>query len=481
MKTYFSFFLIALLAALGCTPWTRSLGIRYGILDRPGSRRKIHQSAVPRLGGLAVLTATLLPFLGFLFYGNLLLDQIRLYWQPLLGLTIGSLLVFAVGFADDLHRLAPWKKLTVEVLAGLAAAALGLRIELFPIPFGLTWDLQWLSYPVTVLWLVGVTNAVNLADGIDGLSAGIAAFTAMVLFFMTYHSQYTVVALLSISLAGACVGFLRFNFYPATIFLGDSGSLFLGFYLGALSIWASEKSAITFSLLIPMVALGLPLADMVYAVIRRWSRGVPIKQADREHIHHKLLDMGFGQPITVLILYGVNILLIGFAGLLLLSRNSLASYILVLLGLALVLGSRVLGYFRFSRIIRNVRQRWRDLQQAKYITFRSHLLRQAFQQEWTLAGRWILAQDLFREVGFGRAQFIPARPRRSLPDWSAEGAAAFKIGPDFYLAVAIRNGQELLGEIKFSWGPEAEPLPAGLNKFLSVMIHDFGRNLTETE
>ncbi len=234
MKTYISFFLIALLAALGSTPWTRSLGIRYGILDRPGSRRKIHQSAVPRLGGLAVLTATILPFLGFLFYGNLLLEQIWLYWQPLLGLTFGSLLVFAVGLADDFHRLAPWKKLAVEVTAGLAAAALGIRVELSPHPFGLPWDLQWLSYPITILWLVGVTNAVNLADGIDGLADGIAAFTALVLFFMTYNSQYTVVALLSISLAGACVGFLRFNFYPATIFLGDSGSLFLGFYLGAL-------------------------------------------------------------------------------------------------------------------------------------------------------------------------------------------------------------------------------------------------------
>lgn len=483
MKTYFIFFFISLIAALGSTPWARHLGIRYGILDRPGSRRKIHQSAIPRLGGLAVLTATLLPFLGFLFYGNLLLDQIRSFWQPLLGLALGSLLVFLVGLADDLSRLAPWKKLAVEVAAGLAAAALGLRIELMPNPFGLPWDLQWLAYPITILWLVGVTNAVNLADGVDGLSAGIAAFTALVLFFMTYNSQYTVVALLAISLAGACVGFLRFNFYPATIFLGDSGSLFLGFTLGALSIWASEKSTITFSLLIPMVALGLPLADMAYAVIRRWSRGVPLKQADREHIHHKLLDMGFGQPITVLILYGVNILLILAAGLLLLTRNSLAAYILVILGAALVIGSRLLGYFRFSRVVRNLRQRWKDLQQTKYITFRSHLLRQAFQKEPALSGRWELSQPLFGEIGCRRARFIPAGPPLSSLDWSRpDEEADVPVFPDDYtLEISLQGDRGRLGSLRLSWAPEDDPFPAGLNKFLTVITHHFGRNLHETE
>lgn len=478
MRTYFGFFLVSLIAALALTPWTRSLGIRYGILDRPSSR-KIHHSAIPRLGGVAVLAATVLPFIGFLFYGNLLFEQIQLFWQPLLGLAIGSLLVFGVGLWDDLYRLSPWQKLTAEILAGLAVAAFGLRIDWVTTPFGLQMDLHWVSYPLTILWLVGVTNAVNLADGIDGLSAGIAAFTAFVLFFMTYNSAYTVVALLAISLAGAALGFLRYNFFPATIFLGDSGSLFLGFYLGALSIWASEKSTITFSLLIPMVALGLPLADMVYAVVRRWSRGVPLKQADREHIHHKLLDMGFGQPVTVLILYGVNILLIVFAGLMLLTRNSFAAYILVFLGAALVIGSRVLGYFRFSRITRNLRQRWKDLQQAKYLTFRSHLLRQAFQQEKTLSGRWQLAQELFRELGCRQARFIPVGPRPSLPDWSLSGTepSAAALDQDRTLVISLQGENSLLGSLKLSWAPEAEPFPAGLNKFLTVMAYEFGRDI----
>jgi UDP-GlcNAc:undecaprenyl-phosphate GlcNAc-1-phosphate transferase len=482
MKTYFAFFATALIAAFILTPWTRNLGIQFGILDRP-NLRKVHQGEIPRLGGLAILAATVLPFLGFLFYSNLLLAQIRLFWQPLTGLVLGSLMIFGVGFLDDLYRLSPWPKLGTEIAASLIAAALGLKINIPPDLLGLPFDLSWLSYPLTVFWLVGITNAVNLADGIDGLAAGIATFAAITLFIMTSNTIYSLVALLAIALAGASLGFLRYNFYPATIFLGDAGSLFLGFYMGALSIWASEKSTITFSLLIPMVALGLPLADMVYAVLRRWSRGVSLKQADREHIHHKLLDMGFGQPVTVLILYAVNILLIIFAGLLLLTRNSLAAYILVLLGLALVVGSRVLGYFRFSRIMRKLRQRWKDIHQAKYITFRSHLLHQAFRREKTLANRWKVAQELFRETGCSQAQFVPADPRLFIMNWSLSGSnnPLTEKGKDRTLIISIHGENGLVGSLKLTWADEDEPFPAGLNKFLIVMSRDFGQKHTDSD
>jgi UDP-GlcNAc:undecaprenyl-phosphate/decaprenyl-phosphate GlcNAc-1-phosphate transferase len=482
MKTYLAFFATALVAAFTLTPWIRNLGIQFGILDRP-SLRKVHRDEIPRVGGLAILAATLLPFLGFLFYSNLLLEQIRFFWQPMTGLVLGSLLVFGVGFADDLYRLSPWPKLIVEIAAGLLAAALGLRIQLAPAALGLPFDLSWLSYPLTVLWLVGITNAVNLADGIDGLAAGIATFAAIILFFMTFNSIYSLVALLAVALAGATLGFLRYNFYPATVFLGDAGSLFLGFYLGALSIWASEKSTITFSLLIPMVALGLPMADMLYAVLRRWSRGVPLKQADREHIHHKLLDMGFGQPVTVLILYGVNILLIVFATLLLLTRNSLAAYILVFLGLALILGSRILGYFRFSRIARKIRQRWKDIQQTKFITFRSHLLNQAFKREGTLGGRWRMAQELFRDLGFKRVQFKPKASPLPPLEWSRPGEFSPPAGgePDPYLEISLWGEEGPSGSMKFFWALDGDPLPAGLNKFLTVMIQGFCKKLTATD
>lgn len=476
MKTYLAFFLASLVLVLLITPPIRNLGIRFGILDRP-NLRKIHLSEIPRLGGLAVLISTVLPFFGFLFYSNLLQEQIRNYWQPLLGLTLGALIVFTVGLIDDLIRLKPWTKLGIECLAGLIAILFGLRIDFFAQSIGIPGNLHYLSYPLTILWLVGVTNAVNLADGMDGLAAGIAAFAALILFFMTYDTAYTVVALLAIALAGATVGFLRYNFHPATIFLGDAGSLFLGFYLGGLSIWASEKSTITFALLIPGVALGLPLADMAYAVLRRWHRGVPIKQADREHIHHKLLDMGFAQRSTVLILYGVNILLVLLASLLLLTRNSLAAYILVLLGLALVIGSRLLGYFRFHRAVRTLQQRWKDLQQSKYVAFRVARLRQHFEREPHLAGRWEHLSEFWGDLGFQRARFTPEETEAPVLEWinPEQKETPSESLEETSLVLSLRGTRGKFGSLELTWFSNGNPLPAGLHNLLNLMIHDFGR------
>ena len=170
------------------TPWTRNLGIRFGVLDRP-NLRKIHQGEIPRLGGVAIVTATVLPFIGFLFYGNLLWEQIRLFWQPLSGLALGSLLVFGVGLLDDRYRLSPWPKLAAEILAALVAVAFGLRLEFLAQPFGWQMDLRWLSLPLSVFWLVGITNAFNLADGLDGLATGIATFAALILFFYDLYGR----------------------------------------------------------------------------------------------------------------------------------------------------------------------------------------------------------------------------------------------------------------------------------------------------
>lgn len=347
MKIYILLFIYSLLLGLFFTPLVRAFGIRFKILDRP-SLRKIHQGEIPRLGGVAIFLAAIIPFslaLFLLFPESAFDPENR---GKLLGLALGTLIVFGVGIWDDLFRLSPTPKLIAEGCAALVAFLFGLQIDLVTNPFGFQWNLAWLSGPVTVLWLVSVTNAINLADGVDGLAAGIVTFATIILFFMTFNTLHTMVAFLSVALAGATLGFLRHNFYPATIFLGDSGSLFLGFCLGGLSLWASEKSTITFALLIPMVTLGLPLADMIYAVLRRWSRGIPIKEADRDHIHHKLLEMGFSQRPTVLLLYGVNIFLATLAGLLLVTRNSLAAYIVVFLGVALIVFSRLLGYFRFQ-------------------------------------------------------------------------------------------------------------------------------------
>lgn len=479
--TYSLFFIISLVTVLAVTPLVQRLAIRWGVLDRPG-RRKIHQGEIPRLGGVAVWFASLVPFLVLLIWQDLSVVPLETAWAPLVGLLLGSLVVFAVGIWDDISRLSPWVKLAAEVAASLIVVSFGLKMRLFTNPFGYQLALNWLGIPLTVLWLVGITNAVNLADGIDGLATGVAAFGAFILFIMTYSTVHTLVSLLAMALAGATLGFLRYNFYPATIFLGDSGSLFLGFYLGGLSIWASEKSTITFAILIPIVALGLPLADMIYAVVRRWTRGVPLKQADREHIHHKLLDMGFAQRATVLILYAVNIFLVLLAGTLLLTRNSWAAYILVLLGLALIVGSRFLGYFRFSRLLKNPVRRWRDFQQSKYIAFRARWLRQAFEREKRLEQRWALTTELWGDLGFRQALFNPAGTafpplQWRNPDQSEDRSGAAR---ELTLTLSLLGDREEIGTLHLTWSSDTQPLPPGLEKLLTIMAHDFGRTVNQS-
>jgi len=472
---YLAFFGIAFAAALGLTPFIRALGVRFGILDLPG-QRKVHQEEIPRLGGIVIFAATLLPFLIFLVSGNFLAGAIKNSWGPFFGLILGCLIVFGIGILDDIHRLSPWPKLTAEICAALVAFYFGLRIQLLSNPFGLHWDVSWLSGPLTVVWLVGITNAVNLADGIDGLAAGITTFAAAILFIMTVPTIYTLVPFLAVALAGASLGFLRYNFSPATIFLGDSGSLFLGFYLGGLSLWASEKSAIAFALLIPIIALGLPILDMIYAILRRWNRGISIGQADRDHIHHKLLAKGYSQKNAVLMLYGVNFLLAGVAGVLLFTRNSYAAYIVVGLGVLVILGSRFLGYFKFTRVLQDLIKKWKDSQKIKYLIFRTRLISRAFEEEKTIVGRWKLAGELFEEVGIQQAAMsLVGHPDKSLI-WSAN--KPFQ-GADktVTLNLVLSAEERSVGELKIIWSSAHGAFPLGISRVLNVMANEFCHGL----
>lgn len=473
---HFFFFFLALILTLGITPYVRSLGTRFEILDSPG-KRKIHQTAVPRLGGIGIFSATLLPILLLLLIGSFPETGSQKALRPLLGLSLGCLLVLGIGIWDDIYRLSPWPKLLVEILAAIIAFSFGLKIQLVTIPFGMQLDLSWLSGPITVLWLVGITNALNLADGIDGLAVGIASFASAVLFIMTYSTIYTLVPYLAIALAGACLGFLRYNFSPATIFLGDSGSLFLGFYLGGLSLWASEKSTIAFALFIPIVALGLPIVDVIYAVLRRWHRGVPLGQADRDHIHHRLLEKGFSHRRAVLLLYGVNFLLATLAGFLLFTRNSLAAYVVVVLGAAIIMGSRLLGYFRFSRLFHDLISRWRDSQKSKYLDFRTRLLDRAFEEEKTFEGRWVLAGELFEEVGIKQAILTMDTDDFKPLTWVADNPPQDPNNKLVTICLPLSGEKGPVGALEIIWSTSQGVFPAGISKILNMMVNEFSRGL----
>ena len=293
------------------TPPVRSLALRLGAVDRPGGRR-VNRRPVPRMGGLAIA-------LGFLTAAPALcpLDG------PLGGLLGGALLIVWMGAADDLFDLRPMLKLLIQLAAALIAVRGGVVLGAISVPSGGSVSLPpLLAAALTVLWLVACTNAVNLIDGLDGLAVGVSALGSLSMLIVALAVSAPAVAVLLAALCGACLGFLPYNGSPARIFMGDAGSQFLGFALGALSVMGLLKFHTLVSFFVPLLALSVPLTDTAFAVCRRLWRGQSPFHADRGHIHHRLLDLGLSQRQAVAVLYGVSSLQ-GLAAVLLAGTNAL--------------------------------------------------------------------------------------------------------------------------------------------------------------
>lgn len=348
MRTIFVVLITSLCLALVLTPLAAGIGRRYGLVDVP-SGRKVHIKPIPRIGGVALFLAFFGPFLGALFYSNDLIGQI-LSEPAVLWLSAGATLVFLMGFADDIFRLHPLVKFGVQAVGAYLAYHGGTCISHLQLPWAVDLDLGWFSLPVTIFWFLLITNALNLIDGLDGLAAGICLFASLVLLILSIMGGRYLVATGLAALVGASLGFLRYNFNPASIFMGDGGSYFLGFMLASLSILGSIKSQATVAVLIPIIALGLPLIDTTLAPVRRFLMGKQLFQPDKSHIHHKLLRMGFSQRRAVLLLYGVNILLGLFAILLVNAHDRNAALILLVLGVCVILGIRKLGYLEYLAV-----------------------------------------------------------------------------------------------------------------------------------
>jgi len=301
-----AYLIAALLAAvlvMMLTPAVRRLVIRFGLLDRPADR-KVHTSAIPQLGGIAIYVS----FVVAASLGVLVLGARDLI--PGLGaLLAAGLIVVGLGIYDDLMTASARVKLPVQIIAALLIVGFGFRIHSITNPVGGVIRLTWISVPVSVVWLVAFMNALNLVDGLDGLAAGLAAIAAATLFVggLMFGNQFS--SVLMAALFGVCVAFLYFNFHPASIFMGDTGSLFLGLVFGTVGLAEGGKSVALIVLLVPLTALGVPLIDTVMAVCRRTARRRYIFAGDKEHIHHRLLGLGFSHRQVVLILYGLAALL----------------------------------------------------------------------------------------------------------------------------------------------------------------------------
>jgi UDP-GlcNAc:undecaprenyl-phosphate/decaprenyl-phosphate GlcNAc-1-phosphate transferase len=345
---YLGLFIGSLLISFILTWYVRNLALARGWGTPPASGRHIHEVPLPRLGGVAIY-ATFVSVIGILIIASHLFKfSLGFSTRTALILVGSSAMVFLLGLYDDARAAKPVVKLTVQ---GLAAALLffaGFRVFQLPL-FGFE-HFGWVAFPLTILWVLFITNAFNLIDGLDGLAAGSALFSTLTIFIVALISHDPLVAALTLTLAGAILGFLRYNFSPATIFLGDSGSLFIGFMLSALALAGSQKTPTVVAVAIPVVSFGLPVLETALSVVRRWLNGQPLFRADREHIHHKLLERGLTQRQAVVILYGVSALCGLLSIFLLYPAGGALGIALVVLGLGIWIGVQSLGYHEFFEL-----------------------------------------------------------------------------------------------------------------------------------
>jgi len=294
----------AFLISFLVTPLVRKFSLRHSILDEP-EVRKVHPEAVPTLGGVAIYVASLTGIVLGGLWGKFTVIDI----ESILGIVLGGGVILCLGIYDDVKRSSVALKLIFQAAAAAILFQYGYRITSIANPFGGSIELTYLSLPITMLWVMVFTNALNLIDGVDGLAAGIASISSTTFFLTGLILGNPKASLVSLSVLGASAGFLRHNFCPAKVFMGDTGSMFLGFILSAIAILGAGKTVALIALLIPILAVGVPLVDTLLAVFRRSKLRQGIFNADRSHIHHRLLDLGFSARQVVLILYMAAILL----------------------------------------------------------------------------------------------------------------------------------------------------------------------------
>ena len=323
--------LAACVLTLALTPAVMTLARRAGALDHPGPRR-IHRVPVPTLGGLAFVVAVL----GVAWLARVLPGPARmLEVRPLLGLTLAAVPLLMLGVVDDLRGAGPWTKLAVQACSALVLVHFGYGVPLLTNPFGAPLELGFLSGPLAVVWVLVVVNAINLIDGLDGLASGVVLIAAATLWWVGHaHLDFYVMFIASL-LIGSTLGFLPWNFPPARVFMGDTGSHFLGLTLAAVALLENRKETAAVTLLFPLVALGVPIADSLMAFARRLGSGRHVFHADREHIHHRLLGLGLSPRGALLVLWGLCAVFGVTAVVLAAQPRSLA--LLVVLVLALVL------------------------------------------------------------------------------------------------------------------------------------------------
>jgi UDP-GlcNAc:undecaprenyl-phosphate GlcNAc-1-phosphate transferase len=339
MNNLYLFAIVSIIFSVILTPFIKKLAIKLDIMDVPKDNRRIHNRPIPLLGGLAIYFSFIITL--FLKMGKLTESET--------GLILGATIIVIGGILDDKFDIKPWCKLLFQLAAAGVLIIYGIKIEIITNPFNSIYqfiNIGVMSIPLTIIWVIGITNALNLIDGLDGLAAGIAFISSITIFIIALLNNRYEAAVLTSILAGAILGFLPYNFNPASIFMGDTGSQLLGFLLAAISMEGAIKSAAAFSVAVPILALGIPIYDTLFAVIRRKINGKPIMQADRGHLHHRLLDMGLTQKQVVMIMYSISAVL-GSISIIAMEINAQKSYfLLIIVMVILVFMAWKAGFFK---------------------------------------------------------------------------------------------------------------------------------------
>ncbi len=359
--TYCATFIVSLLISFLLTRYVRDQALSRGWKTRRVRERDVHTTPIPRLGGIAIfltVIAVVAVLMAFSRFGKAFDPRL------ILSILLPSLMIFLLGLYDDLFSVGPWVKFTVQVMAAVAIFLAGFRVIELPLVFG-NHSLGFAgSLAATVFWVLLITNAFNLVDGLDGLAAGSALFSTLTVVVISLMNGRVMIGLIGLVLAGAILGFLRFNFNPATIFLGDCGSLFIGFVLSVLALVGAGKSSTVVAVAIPVVSFGLPILETGISVVRRFLSGQPLFAPDRYHIHHKLLERGLTQRQVVVILYGVSALFGLLSALLLYPGGPTVGVVLFVIGAGIWMGVQHLNYPEFFELHRLAR---RTLEQKQVI------------------------------------------------------------------------------------------------------------------
>jgi UDP-GlcNAc:undecaprenyl-phosphate GlcNAc-1-phosphate transferase len=392
----------AFLFSLVLTPLVRDCFRKLGIVDHPDGIRKRHASPIPRVGGIAIALSYMLAF-AFVFllpfsYNSEVAKALPGIWR----LFFAAGLIFATGLFDDLVGYFPWQKLAGQLWAAMIAWFAGVRIEIFPDhPLNLLWNI-----PLTIIWLVGCTNAFNLIDGLDGLAAGVGLFATATMLLAAFANQNLQLVLVTMPLAGALIGFLRYNFNPASIFLGDCGSLLIGFLLGCYGVLWSEKSATLLGMTAPLLALAIPLLDVGLSIVRRFLRHQPLFGGDRGHVHHMLLARGLTARRVALVLYGVCGIGAALSLLMNALQNQFAGIIVVLFCVSAWIGIQHLGYIEFA----TARQLISKGTFRRIIDSQTRLkqFEQTLAQTQSIEQCWQAIQEAGRDFGFCSVRLVAA-------------------------------------------------------------------------